>query len=43
MTSTQTGFGALLNEIGRGDSDFARPHRHDLAGCDRLDQSRRAG
>jgi len=24
MTSTQTGFGALLNEIGRGDSDFAR-------------------
>jgi pyruvate dehydrogenase E1 component len=24
VTSTQTGFGALLNEIGRGDSDFAR-------------------
>jgi pyruvate dehydrogenase E1 component len=23
-TSTQTGFGAILNEIGRGDSDFAR-------------------
>jgi len=23
-TSTQTGFGALLNEIGRGDSDFVR-------------------
>ena len=23
-TSTQTGFGALLNELGRGDSDFAR-------------------
>ena len=24
VTSTQTGFGALLNEIGRGDNDFAR-------------------
>ena len=24
VMSTQTGFGALLNEIGRGDSDFAR-------------------
>ncbi|HEX3859446.1 MAG TPA: transketolase [Pseudolabrys sp.] len=24
ITSTQTGFGAILNEIGRGDSDFAR-------------------
>jgi len=24
VTSTQTGFGALLNEIGRGDSDFAK-------------------
>ncbi len=24
VTSTQTGFGALLNEIGRSDSDFAR-------------------
>ena len=24
VTSTQTGFGALLNEIGRGDSDFVR-------------------
>jgi pyruvate dehydrogenase E1 component len=24
VTSTQTGFGAILNEIGRGDDDFAR-------------------
>ena len=24
VISTQTGFGAILNEIGRGDSDFAR-------------------
>ena len=41
--STQAGFGLLMHEIAKGDTDFARPHRHHLARRDGLDQSRRLG
>ncbi len=41
--STQMGFGLLLNELGRGDSDFVEAHRHDGARRDGLDQSRAVG
>ena len=41
--STQTGFGALLNEIARDDDAARRPHRHHVARRDGVDQSRRLG
>ncbi len=41
--ATQTGFGAILNEIGRGDSEFARRIVTTVAGRDGVDQSRTAG
>ena len=41
--STQAGFGALLNEIGKQDGDVRATHRHHLARRHRLDQSRRLG
>ena len=41
--STQTGFGALLNELAREKSELVGAHRHHVAGRDRLDQSRRLG
>ena len=41
--STQVGFGALLNEIGRRHNAVRCAHRHDVAGRDRFDQSRCVG
>ena len=41
--STQSGFGALLNELGREQTPLRRAHRHHLAGRHRLDQSRPLG
>ncbi len=43
VMSTQTGFGLLLNELGKDDSEFTRAHRDHLARRHRLDQSRRLG
>ncbi len=41
--STQQGFGLVLNEIARDDSELAQAHRHDLARRHGLDQSRSVG
>ena len=41
--STQQGFGLILNELARSERAARRAHRHDLAGRDGLDQSRRPG
>ena len=41
--STQTGFGALLNELAREKTELARAHRHHLARRHGLDQSRAVG
>ena len=42
-SSTQEGFGKILNAIAAEDSALARAHRHDLARRHGLDQSRRLG
>jgi pyruvate dehydrogenase E1 component len=41
--STQEGFGKILAEIARSGDAARGPHRHDLARCHGLDQSRRPG
>ena len=41
--STQQGFGPILNEIARRENALADAHRHHLARCHGLDQSRRLG
>ena len=43
VNSTQTGFGMILNEMGRDDKRIRQPHRHHIARRDRLHQSRRLG
>ena len=42
-SSTQEGFGKILNAIAAEDSELAAAHRHDLARRHRLDQSRPVG
>ena len=41
--STQQGFGLVLNELARGDTELAVAHRHRVARRHGLDQSRRLG
>ena len=41
--STQQGFGLVLNELARGDTRTRLAHRHRLARCHGVDQSRRLG
>ena len=43
QASTQAGFGRVLDEIARAGRAAGRPHRHDLARCNRFDQPRTMG